>query len=353
MLASALKRRAARERLTFHSPKPSRAGRIEFSVSPNIEAPAERLPGDLVEPGPAAAATPRGGDPAERATEIAIGLAQIDCRLGDLDGNVERHLLWIERGRAAGADLLVFPELSLTGYRLLHLTPRVALRPEDDPRLARLAEAAGPMAVVVGLVEEDERGVLRNSAVVLGGAGGARRFVHRKIYLPTYGIFQDERFFGRGRRLALAPTSFGGARWGILVCEDLWHPSLASRLAIAGAKLLVVPSASPGRIGPGPVPESVDTWETLTRSTALVNTCWVLYCNRVGWEEGSFYPGGSHVVRPGGEVAERAPILEEHLLVTRIDLRDADRLRWRLPILDDERTDVAGPEPEDRQRRER
>ena len=314
-------------------------------MSPKIEAPAaERLPASLTEPGPAAAATPRGEEPLERSTEIAIGLAQIDCRLGDLDGNVERHLAWIERAREAGADLLVFPELSLTGYRLLHLTPRVALRP-DDARLARLAEAAGPMAVVLGFVEEDDRGVLHNSAVVLGG-GGAARFVHRKIYLPTYGIFQDERFFGRGRRLALAPSSFGGVRWGILVCEDLWHPSLASRLAIAGAKLLVVPSASPGRVGPGPVPESVDTWETLTRATALVNTSWVLYCNRVGWEEGSFYPGGSHVVRPGGEVAERAPILEEHLLVTRIDLRDADRLRWRLPILDDERTDVAGPGPD-------
>jgi N-carbamoylputrescine amidase len=330
-------------------------------MSPDIEAPtAERPPAHRsersarsdrpdrsLEPGPAAAAAR--GEPIERPTEIAVGLAQIDCRLGDLDGNVERHLAWIERGRAAGADFLVFPELSLTGYRLLHLTPRVALRP-DDPRLARLAEAAGPMAVVLGFVEEDERGVLHNSAVVLGGPSsrsdaGAPRFLHRKIYLPTYGIFQDERFFGRGRRLDLPPTSFGGARWGILVCEDLWHPSLASRLAIAGAKLLVVPSASPGRVGAGPVPESVDTWETLTRATALVNTCWLLYCNRVGWEEGSFYPGGSHVVRPGGEVASRAPILAEHLLVARINLRDADRLRWRLPILDDERNDVAGPEP--------
>jgi len=205
------------------------------------------------------------------------------------------------------------------------------------------------MSVVLGFVEEDERGVLRNSAILLGGPPEARRpdapaFIHRKIYLPTYGIFQEERFFGRGRRLELAPSTFGGGRWGMLICEDLWHPHLASRLAAAGAKLLVVPSASPGRIGPGPVPESAESWETLTRATALVNTCWVVYCNRVGWEEGSFYPGDSHVVRPGGEVAARAPFLEESLLVARIDLRDADRLRWRLPILDDERTDVVGPE---------
>jgi len=129
----------------------------------------------------------------------------------------------------------------------------------------------------------------------------------------------------------------------VLICEDLWHPELARRLAAGGAKLLVVPSASPGRIGPGPVPESADTWEVLTRAAAIHNTLWVVYCNRVGWEEGSFYSGGSHVVRPGGEVLARAPYVEEHLLVADLDLREADRLRWRLPLLDDERTDIEGP----------
>ncbi|HEV3077382.1 MAG TPA: nitrilase-related carbon-nitrogen hydrolase, partial [Thermoanaerobaculia bacterium] len=82
----------------------------------------------------------------------------------------------------------------------------------------------------------------------------------------------------------------------------------------------------------------------LTRSAALLNTCWVVYCNRVGWEEGSFYTGGSHVVRPGGELAERAPYLEEHLLIAELDLRDADRLRWKLPLLADDRSDISGPE---------
>ena len=129
----------------------------------------------------------------------------------------------------------------------------------------------------------------------------------------------------------------------MLICEDLWHPELARRLTLAGAKLLIVPSASPGRIGAGELPESAESWELLTRSAALLNTCWVVYCNRVGWEEGSFYPGGSHVVRPGGELAERAPLLEEHLLVHEIDLRDADRLRWKLPLLADDRADIVGP----------
>ena len=196
------------------------------------------------------------------------------------------------------------------------------------------------MSVLVGFVEASERGVLHNSAVLL--SGGAPVHIHRKLYLPTYGLFQEERFFRAGRRLVLAEV--GGARIGLLICEDLWHPSLAGRLAAAGAQVLVAVSAGPGRIGAGELPESQESWELVTRSTALFNTCWVVYCNRVGWEEGSFYPGGSHVVRPGGDVALRAPFLDEHLLIARIDLRDADRLRWRLPILDDERTDVVGPE---------
>ncbi|HYG62111.1 MAG TPA: nitrilase-related carbon-nitrogen hydrolase [Thermoanaerobaculia bacterium] len=276
---------------------------------------------------------------AEAPSILRIGLAQIDCALGDVAANAERHLAWIERAREEKVDLLVFPELSLTGYRLLHLTSRVAL-PADSPVLARLAEAAGPMAVVLGFVEEDRRGILHNSAALL--QHGSPVWVHRKLYLPTYGIFQEERFLGAGKRLALAPLPSGNA--GLLVCEDLWYPDLARRLATAGARLIVVISAGPGRVGSGQLPASQENWELLTRSTALVNTCWVAYCNRVGWEEGSFYPGGSHIVRPGGELTERAPLLEEHLLVTEIDLRDADRLRWSLPLLADIRDDIEGPD---------
>ena len=280
-------------------------------------------------------------EPAPGSPRLTVGLAQIDCRLGDLEANFERHLAWIERARAQGVDLLVFPELSLTGYRLLHLTSRVAL-PARAPLLERLAEAARPMAVAAGFVEESERGVLHNSAVLM--SGGAARHVHRKLYLPTYGIFQEVRFLRAGHRLDLAPLPWGPT--GVLVCEDLWHPELARRLAVAGMRLLVVPSAGPGRISGGDVPISHESWEMICRTTALLNTCWVVYCNRVGWEEGSFYSGGSLVIRPGGEVEARAPFLEEHLLTAEIDLRDADRLRWRLPLVADARTDIEGPEGE-------
>ncbi len=273
------------------------------------------------------------------AQQLTVGLAQIDARLGALEENLERHLEWIARARERRVELLLFPELSLTGYRLLHLTSRVALRPEGSPLITRLMEAAGEMSVIVGVVEEDADGVLYNSALLLHS--GAIAHVHRKLYLPTYGIFQEGRFFGPGRRLRTAPAD--GRHLGVLICEDLWHPGLARRLAVAGTKILAVISASPGRVGPGPELASQESWEVLTRSTALLNTCWVLYCNRVGWEEGSFYTGGSHIVRPGGEVLVRATYLEEELLVAEIEPREVDRLRWRLPLVRAEREDIEWP----------
>lgn len=273
-------------------------------------------------------------------TTLRIGLAQIDAKLGEVEANLGKHLEWIERARGEGVELLLFPELSLTGYRLLHLTPRVALQPATSPVIAKLSAAAPEMSVVVGCVEEDERGFLFNSALLL--QGGALTHSHRKLYLPTYGIFQEGRFFSEGSRLTMPRVA--GHPIGMLICEDFWHSDPAERLARAGAKLIALVSASPGRVGPDEMPPSQEAWESLTRASALLNTCWVLYCGRVGWEEGTFYTGGSHVVRPGGEIVARAPYLEEHLLVHDLDLREVDRLRWRLPILAAERADIVGPE---------
>jgi N-carbamoylputrescine amidase len=273
-------------------------------------------------------------------TPLTVGLAQIDCRLGQIEANVEKHLETIAQARSQGVELLLFPELSLTGYRLLHLTSRVATRLEESTAIADLLAAAGSMRVVVGLVERGDKGVLYNSGLMLHE--GRIQHVHRKLYLPTYGIFQEGRFMGAGQRLDLIPGL--NTPTGMIICEDLWHPHLAQRLAMAGAQLLIVISASPGRIGPDPTPESHKDWETITRSTALVNTMWVLFCNRAGWEEGSFYTGGSHIVRPGGEVHSRAAYLKEELLVAEIDLDEVDRLRWRLPLLREKRDDIEGPQ---------
>lgn len=272
---------------------------------------------------------------------LRVGLAQIDSSLGDVERNVETHLQSILEARAQGVELLIFPELSLTGYRLLHLTSRVAARPEASPAVRAIADASDDMAVVVGMVEDGDNGVLYNSALFLHR--GKIAHTHRKVYLPTYGLFQEKRFFGEGQELGVVSLDAPGSGCGILICEDLWHAETARKLARGGARILVVISASPGRIGPGERPESLEDWEILTRSAALLNTSWVAYCNRVGWEEGSFYAGGSHFVRPGGEVLSRAPVLDSHLLIADLDLREVDRLRFKLPLLREERPEIRGP----------
>lgn len=274
--------------------------------------------------------------PPTGAGTFRVALAQVASRLGEVDENAERHLERIEEARSHGADLLVFPELSLTGYRLLHLTPRVAIDPLSSPLLGNLARTAGKMAVIVGLVERGSHGALHNSAALL--ADGAVTDVQRKLYLPSYGLFQEGRFFVAGSRPRA--VTVGGHTLGILICEDLWHPGPARHLALCGAEILVVISSGPGHLGRDPHPATQESWELLTRAAALQNTCWVTYTNRVGWEEGVFFPGGSHVVAPGGRIVARSPLLEEHLLIVDLDLGEVGRLRRRLSLLADSRPDL-------------
>ena len=244
----------------------------------------------------------------ETALEILrVGLAQIDARLGDVEPTSSTTSSGSRRARAEGVELLLFPELSLTGYRLLHLTPRVALQPATlGRRSPGCAEAAPDMAVVVGCVEEDEHGLLYNSALLL--PGGAIAHTHRKLYLPTYGIFQEGRFFDEGRSVST---------WRGCLRQPVRRPDLRGLLALrAGASGWRAPARScsawsrprPAASAPTPMPPSQEAWESLTRASALLNTAWIVYCGRVGWEEGTFYTGGSHIVRPGGELAGARPL---------------------------------------------
>ena len=148
---------------------------------------------------------------------LRIGVAQLDCELGDLGANLDRHLAWIDRARAEGVDLLLFPELSLTGYRLGSGVLEVA-RPRDDGLVAELARAAPEMTVVVGLVEEGPAAQLYNTALALHG--GRLLFLHRKLNLPTYGNLEEGKLFASGNHVETFST---GAPWrhGVLICADL------------------------------------------------------------------------------------------------------------------------------------
>ena len=173
---------------------------------------------------------------------MRVGLAQIRPVLGRVEDNLELHRDMIRRAEAERVDLLVFPELSLTGYSLRDLTLDVA-RTLRDESIRRLAGESERLDLVFGLVEEGPGHLFYNAAVY--ASEGEIRHVHRKVYLPTYGMFEEARHFARGRFFRSFETRFGRA--GLLICEDAWHPSAPYLLVQDGAEILIVISNAPAK----------------------------------------------------------------------------------------------------------
>ena len=270
---------------------------------------------------------------------IRIALAQIAPRLGQLDENLARHHELIGEARGRGAGLVVFPELGLTGYLLQDLAADVAMR-LDDPRLADLAGATAGMSAVVSFVEESADHRLFIAAALL--EDGAIRHVHRKVFLPTYGLFDERRFFAAGDVLRAVPSRLG-LGVGLAVCEDFWHLPVPQLLALDGAQLLVNVSSSPGRdlaatneVGLG----TATSWRTLMRTYAQLTTSFVVFCNRVGVDESISFWGGSEVIAPTGDVLFRAPLYDEGLFDVEVAPGDVRRERIALPLLRDERPEL-------------
>jgi len=268
--------------------------------------------------------------------KLTLALAQINTRLGVPQANLEKHLALIRDAHQQGADLILFPELSLTGYVLQDLVPQVAHRPvADDPLFAPLLEASHHLDIMVGFVEEDRRSRFYIAAAYL--SQGEVRHVHRKVYLPTYGLFDEGRYFAWGDAIQAFDTRFG--RVGMLICEDFWHASPPYLLWLDGADLFLFASASPGRgLSQDERLESARWVDHINRAYASLFTAFVAHTNRVGYEDGLNFWGGSAVYDPNGKVLAQAPYHEEALLLTEIDLNQLHRTRYRLPLLRDERT---------------
>jgi predicted amidohydrolase len=270
---------------------------------------------------------------------LRIGLAQIAPRLGDLEANLERHHALIEDARSQDVGLLVCPELGLTGYLLQDLASEVAMR-LDDPRLTELARATTDISAIVGFVEESADHRLFIAAALI--EDGQIRHVHRKLFLPTYGLFDERRFFAAGDVLRAVPSRLG-VGIGIAVCEDFWHLSVPLVLALDGAQILIDISSSPGRdlaatneVGLG----TATSWRTLMRTYAQLTTSLVVFVNRVGVEESVSFWGGSEVIAPSGRPIFSAPLYDEGLFVVDVDLADIRRERIGLPLLRDERLEL-------------
>ncbi|HEY2665112.1 MAG TPA: nitrilase-related carbon-nitrogen hydrolase [Candidatus Binataceae bacterium] len=268
--------------------------------------------------------------------KFTLALAQIGPRLGDLSCNREIITKRVADARAKGADLVLFPELSLTGYFLKDQVPSVALR-ADSRELKWLRDLSRRIAIVVGAVEESPEFLFHNSGLFFDG--GELRHIHRKCYLPTYGLFDEQRYFARGRQIRAFDSRFG--RSAILICEDMWHPSTVYVAAADGALNLFCISSSPiWGLGAAELPENAQYWEQLTRFHAMTWGINLAYCNRVGFEDGVGFWGGSQLFDPFGDSVCKAPYFEEALVVGEVSLNKVKRKRMSSTMLRDEDLDL-------------
>ena len=245
---------------------------------------------------------------------FTAAVAQIAPKLGDLEANIDLHLERIAAAREEGAQLVVFPELSLTGYSVRDMNYELCMR-ADDPRLDVFRRESADMVIILGGIEEDERHGVYNSAFVFDG--GTTQ-TYRKIYPPDYGIFEEGRYFLRGDSAALLHTRFGPI--GVLVCEDLWHPSLPLLQALDGAELLCVISASPTRMAPEGGRSLPEINSEHHRSLCRLLTVNMVFTNRVGYEDGVHFWGGSEIVDAGGEVLVSCGTQAPELRVAEVDM---------------------------------
>jgi NAD+ synthase (glutamine-hydrolysing) len=249
---------------------------------------------------------------------MRLALAQINTVVGDLEGNRDRILARLEEGRAAGADLVLFPELAVTGYPPEDLLLRPGFLRAAARTLEEVAAATSGIAALVGTPHLD-RDLFNACAVCVDGEVKA---VYRKQFLPNYGVFDEDRYFQPGRGLVLLRS--GETLVGPTICEDIWQPGPpATDLALAGAHVVANVSASPFHVGKGAEREE------MLATRARDNACWIAYVNAVGAQDELIFDGQSLVLDEEGEVVARGPSFEEALLLVDIDPATAVARRLR------------------------
>ena len=254
-----------------------------------------------------------------------LALAQIDPALGDLEKNVALHCAYADRAIAAGAQMVIFPELSLTGYTVRDMNWDLAVRPDAPPSYMKpLLEKSRAIPIIAGGVEEGGTYGIYNAAFLF--ENGTMRSVHRKTYPPTYGMFEEMRYFSRGQSVRAFDSPIG--RIGVIVCEDLWHMSLPYLLALDGAQLIVSLTASPTRLGGDKGDLHMQQVNTENhKAYARLLSVYLAFCNRVGFEDGINFWGGSQILGPSGDVLAAAPVFESGLVCARLDDAEIRRAR--------------------------
>lgn len=255
---------------------------------------------------------------------LKVGAAQFASEPGDVDGNIDRHLHWIAQGHEASLNLLVFPEVSLTGHYGADVLLNAAMK-RTDPRLTRLAEAAGNMVVCIGFIEEGPAAQFYNASAFL--RGGRMQHLHRKINLPTYGALEEGKHYASGR---FVETHALDEDWraGLLICADVWNPALAHLAFLHGTTLLITPVSS-GVEAVGAEFDNPGGWALTMRFYSMMYGAPSIMVNRIGVEKDLTFWGGSRIIDPFGVELAVAGDGEEMITAA----LDYDRLRLARRLL--------------------
>ncbi|MCI4462854.1 MAG: hypothetical protein JHC30_01630 [Caldisericum sp.] len=260
-----------------------------------------------------------------------ISLAQINPFLGDLEKNLVKHLEFTEKAIVEGSKVVVFPELSLTGYTLRDLTHEVALEADSD-FFKPLKEISKNIDIVLGFVEKGEDKITYNSSMYL--SKGEIKLVYRKMYPPTHGMFEELRFFGRGNSYKSLATDYG--KVSVIICRDFFHPTLLSLAYLDNVDFVFAISNMPLRGLKGEKPQIQETVETASSTYTNFFGFFVVYVNRVGFDDGLGFYGGSFIQSPIGKKIVSAELFEETIVTGTVDTDDIYKKRISFPLIKEE-----------------
>ncbi|MER3414266.1 MAG: beta-ureidopropionase [Armatimonadota bacterium] len=263
-------------------------------------------------------------------------LVQIAPVKADVPANLQRIAEAVRRCSDEGADLVVFPEAALSGYFLEGGVIEVALT--TDELAIRLVEAVGELGRAVDVIlgyYETKGGMIYNSSthLCLESGGASIMHTHRKFFLPTYGVFDEERFVARGKEVQAYDARFG--RMAMLICEDIWHSVTPMIAALKGAATIVSIAASPARDFTAAKPQNLQSYHRIVQRMAEEHGVWALHSMLVGFEGGKGFAGGSIAVDPFGRVVGEGPIGVEHILRVEVDHEAVGVARNNSPMLAD------------------
>jgi len=263
---------------------------------------------------------------------MRIALCQIDTILGDVEKNLAKINHYTDKAVYENCDLVIFPELALTGYSLRDLTDSVALK-TDNEIFNHFKTKSREIDIALGYVENDN-GYFFNSSAYF--SNGEILHNHRKKFLPNYGMFEEGRYFSSGRSIKAFDTKFG--KTAMFICEDSFHISSQNDAFKQGVNFLIILSASPFWMNHKSIKPQL--WKTLCSNFSQFSSSYSIYVNRTGFEDGVGFFGGSFVMGPYGSIIKEAELFKEELLIVEFDKSLVDKAKIMMPILKNEDIEI-------------